>query len=312
MNAHSRAKTTPRSRELLIQRVEAEGWSRREAATAFGLSRRTVQKWVRRWRQEGLSGLETRSSRPSGCPSATPESVRRRIEELRRHRLTGSAIAELVRLPRSTVSRLLRRMGLGRLSALDPKPAVVRYEHSEPGSLLHVDTKKLGRFHRAGHRVTGNRTVDSHGAGWEFAHVSVDDHSRVAYVEMLPDERETTVFSFFERMLDWFADRGVLVRRVMTDNGSAYRSRSLRALLESRGIRHIFTRPYRPRTNGKAERFIQSALREWAYRRPYRTSYQRRKALLPWLHHYNFHRKHHSLAGLPPASRVNNLLSYDS
>jgi transposase InsO family protein len=203
-------------------------------------------------------------------------------------------------------------MGLGRLSALDPKPQVVRYEHSEPGSLIHVDTKKLGRFRRAGHRVTGNRTVDSQGAGWEFAHVSVDDHSRVAYVEMLPDERETTVCSFFERMLDWYADRGVLVRRVMTDNGSAYRSRSLRARLESRGIRHIFTRPYRPRTNGKAERFIQSALREWAYRRPYTTSYQRRKALPRWLHHYNFHRKHHSLAGLPPASRVNNLLSFDS
>lgn len=312
MNVHSRAKTTPRSRELLIQRVEAEGWSRREVATALGLSRRTVQKWLRRWRQEGLAGLETRSSRPRACPSATPENVRRRIEELRRHRLTGSAIAELVSLPRSTVGRLLRGMGLGRLSALDSKPTIVRYEHSEPGSLIHVDSKKLARFRRAGHRVTGTRTKESLGVGWEFAHVSVDDHSRVAYVEMLADERELSVVGFFERMLAWYQRRGIKVRRVLTDNGSAYRSKRLRALLQCLGIRHIFTKPYRPRTNGKAERFIQSALREWAYRHPYRTSYQRRKALPRWLHHYNFHRKHHSLAGHPPASRVNNLLSYDS
>lgn len=312
MNAHSRAKTTPRSRELLVRRIQAEGWSRREAAEAFGLSRRTVQKWLKRWRLEGVDGLQTRSSRPKLCPSATPQTLCQRIEELRRRRLTGWAIAELLRLPRSTVGRLLRRMNLGRLSVLDPKPEIVRYEHAEPGSLIHVDTKTLGRFRRAGHRVTGNRAVESPGVGWEFAHVCVDDHSRLAYVEILPDEREPSVLTFFERMLAWYQRHGIPVKRVLTDNGPAYRAKSLRALLHGRRIRHIFTKPYRPRTNGKAERFIQSALREWAYRRPYSTSYQRRKALPRWLHHYNFHRKHHSLAGLPPASRVNNLMSFDS
>jgi transposase InsO family protein len=226
--------------------------------------------------------------------------------------MTGEVIAQQVKRPRATVGRILRQFGLGQLSSLRPKPTPIRYERDEPGDLIHVDIKKLGRFRRQGHRMTGDRRRDSPGAGWECAHVAVDDHSRLAFVEMLADEKELTVVSFFEEMLAWYSSMGLHVKRVMTDNGSAYRSRALRKLLEARGIRHLFTRPYRPQTNGKAERFIQSALREWAYRRPYATSAHRRRALPRWLHHYNYHRRHSSLHGRPPISRVNNLMSCDS
>jgi len=312
MNVHRRAKTHPWSRELLVHRVLEERWSRSEAAVAAGVSVRTVAKWLRRFKLEGQAGLRDRSSRPSRSPTATPERLRRRIEELRRAGMTAEVIALQVKSSRATVGRILRQLGLGKLSALQPKLTPLRYEREAPGDLVHVDIKKLGRFRQRGHRVTGDRRLCSPGAGWECAHVAVDDYSRLAYVEVLADEREPTVISFFEAMLTWYQGMGLHVKRVMTDNGPGYRSRALRALLEARGIRHLFTRPYRPQTNGKAERFIQSATREWAYRRPYATSGHRRRALPRWLHHYNFHRRHSSLDGRPPISRVNNLMSCDS
>ena len=312
MNVHSRAKTQPWSRELLVRRVVELGWSRAKAATAAGVSVRTVAKWLRRFREEGRAGLQERSSRPARSPTATPTSVRRRIEELRRRRMTGQAIAWQVQRSRATVARILRQIGLARLWALEPKKPVIRYERQTPGELIHVDIKKLGRFRQQGHRVTGDRTRTSPGAGWECAHVAVDDHSRLAYVRVLADEREPTVISFFEEMLAWYESMGLRVQRVMTDNGPGYKSKALGALLQARGIRHLFTPPYHPEVNGKAERFIQTALREWAYGKRFKTSRQRRRGLSRWLHHYNFHRRHSALDGRPPAYRVNNLMSFDS
>ncbi len=216
----------------------------------------------------------------------------------------------------ATVARYLKRMGLNRLSALEPAPIVVRYERAEPGSLVHMDTKKLGRFFRPGHRVTGNRQVASDGAGWEFAHVLIDDATRLSYVEVLADERKTTIIAFVSRARDYFKSLGIEIQELMTDNGPGYRSKLLARFLESLNVRHLTTRAYRPQTNGKAERFIQTLQREWAYGRRYATSYQRTKALWPWLHDYNWHRPHGSLGRRPPISRLgftmNNLVRHHS
>jgi transposase InsO family protein len=237
------------------------------------------------------------------------------IERLRRQRMPGDRIARQLGLPRSTVGAVLRRLGLGRLKALDPMPPVVRYQRERPGELLHFDTKKLGRIEGVGHRITGRRSGAinrHHGIGWEALHVCIDDASRLAYTELLPDEKKENAIAFLGRALDWFSRHGVDVERVMTDNGSAYRSHAFRAACARAGLKHIRTRPYTPRTNGKAERFIQSALREWAYARAYPRSYHRIAALPAWLHAYNWHRPHASLAGQPPMSRLglsrNNLL----
>ena len=312
MNAHSRAKTNPRSRELIVERV-AEGWSRREAAQALGLSVRTVAKWLRRYRQEGLAGLVDRTSRPWNSPTRTPENLRRRVLQLRQGRLVGREISETMGLPRATVSRILRMAGVGRLRSLQPPEPPNRYELPNPGDLLHIDIKKLARIVGGpGHRIHGDRTRKKRGVGYEHVYVCIDDHSRLSYVEPLRSEDKHTAAAFLQRAIAWYRASGIQPRRLLTDNGKVFTSGPFEEILVKASIRHGFTRHYRPRTNGKAERFIQTMLREWAYRRSYSSSAKRRHALPRWLHYYNFHRQHSSLGGKPPVSRVNNLLSRDS
>ena len=304
MKLHPNAKTTPEARWLLVCRVLREGWTVRDAAQALGVSPRTAYKWLARYREEGRRGLADRRSRPHRMPRRTPARVVRRIEQLRRRRLTTWEIAERVPVAASTVSRILRRLGLHRLSRLEPEEPVRRYERETPGELLHLDTKKLARIRRVGHRIHGDRTRRVYGAGWEFAHVCVDDHTRLAYVEVLPDERAETTTAFLSRALAWFGKRGIPVQRVMTDNGNAYVSHVFAALCQQRGIRQIFTKPYTPKTNGKAERFIQTLTQRWAYKRPYRSSALRTAALKPWLRHYNHKRPHRALGMKPPMARL--------
>jgi transposase InsO family protein len=235
------------------------------------------------------------------------------IERLRRERMTGPAIARALGMARSTVGLILRRMGLGKLAALEPKVPVVRYEHSHPGEMIHLDIKKLGRFDVAGHRVTGDRQLGrSRRAGWDFLHVCIDDASRLAYTEILPSEGQHDTTAFLQRALAWLARHGVSVQRVMTDNGSAYRSKLFAGALAQAAARHVRTRPYTPRTNGKAERFIQTSLREWAYAKPYASSAQRALAIGPWTDAYNLNRPHAGIGGLTPWQRVNNLLGNDN
>lgn len=308
MKIHSGSKTCPSSRALLVNRVLREGMDRRTVAKSLGISIRTVQTWLRRYRLEGEKGLLDRSSAPHNSSSRWPGATVHRILELRRMGLTAVLVARTCGVPRSTVGRVLRRYRLSRKRELEPKEPVRRYEHENPGDLLHADIKKLGRIGQPGHRVNGDRRTHVRGIGWEYAHVCIDDHSRLAYAEVLPDERKTTTTGFLERAFRFYSERGILPRRLLTDNGAAYRSHQVRRLCEAWHVRHCFTRPYRPRTNGKAERFIQTALREWAYRRPYSRSAQRRLWLPRWLHFYNQHRQHSALAGRPPASRVNNLV----
>lgn len=307
MKIHSGSKTCPRSRALLVQRVLA-GEPRRTVARELGVSLRTVQSWLRRYRLEGEPGLLDRSSAPRSPHRRWRAATVDRILELRRMGLTAVMVARTCGVPRATVGRFLRRHRLSRRRDIQPQIPVNRYEHEAPGDLLHADIKKLGRIGRPGHRVNGDRRSRVRGIGWEFAHVCIDDHSRLAYVEVLADERRVTTTAFLERAFRFYADRGIRPRRLLTDNGAAYRSSDVRRLCDAWHVQHRFTRPYRPRTNGKAERFIQTALREWAYRRPYSRSAQRRLWLPRWLHFYNHHRPHSALAGRPPASRVNNLV----
>lgn len=307
MKMHSGAKTCLWSRVLLVHRVLRDGWDRREVARSLGISLRTVQKWLGRHRLEGLEGLKDRSSAPRGRPRQWSTAAVERVLQLRRMGLSGVAVAHSCGVPRSTVSRILRRHRLSRRRDIEPSEPVRRYEYAAVGDLLHVDTKKLARIGVVGHRIHGDRTRQRRGLGWEFVHVCVDDHSRLSYVEVLGDERQQNTEAFLNRAFNFFAARGARPHRLLSDNGSAYRSRTVRRLCQSWGVRHIFTKPYRPRTNGKAERFIQTALREWAYRQPYSRSTQRTLALRSWLHYYNHHRQHSALGGRPPASRVNNL-----
>jgi len=301
---HRNAKTTPYAREQIVDRVRHLGWSIHDAAQAFGVSERTAYRWLARARAEGAAGLEDRSSCALRIHRRTAPHRVRRIERLRHQRLTAAQIASRMGMPRSTVAAVLKRAGLEQLSCLAPRPPVVRYERARPGELLHLDVKKLGRFRRVGHRITGDRQRGHARGGWEFAHVGIDDHSRVAFVELLADERAETSAAFLRRVVRWFRKQGVRVERVITDNGGGYVSREFRRVCAELGIRHLRTRPYRPETNGKAERFIQSMLREWAYRRPYRTSRQRAKRLAPWLQYYNRQRPHSALKQLPPLSRI--------
>jgi transposase InsO family protein len=293
---------TPKGREALVRRAMAEGVG--PAAKAVGLSRRTVAKWCARWRREGQAGLLDRSSRPRRLARCTAKPVVDRVLALRHERLVAAAIAERVRLPRSTVGAILRRHGLGRLKALQPAVPVVRYERASPGELLHVDIKKLGRIGRVGHRIHGDRTTRVRGIGWEYAHVAVDDHSRLAYLDVLPDETAESCTAFLERALRFYGRHGITVQRVLSDNGPGYRSQLFNAVCGAEHIRHLYTRPYTPRTNGKAERLVQTLLREWAYARPYTSSRQRTAALRPWLKHYNHRRPHGGLGLRPPISRV--------
>jgi transposase InsO family protein len=318
MKLHANARTCPNSRRLLVRRIEEEGWSLRAAAEAAGLSERSARKWLARWRSGGDAGLLDRSSAPKRIPHRTPKATVDLIERLRRVRMTAAEIAEALELALSTVSVWLKRLGLGKRSRLEPPEPPNRYERSRPGELVHVDVKKLGRFERAGHRVTGRRrgrltqtTEAGRGrgvVGWEFGHVCVDDATRLAYVEVLADERGETAVGFLRRAVAWFSARGVRVERVMTDNGSPYVSAVHATACRELGLKHLRTRPYRPRTNGKAERFIQTMLREWAYGRIYRSSTERRVQLLPWLERYNYRRKHGSLGKRPPAARLSELI----
>jgi transposase InsO family protein len=313
MNVHKNARLTPLGRAVMISRIEDEGWSLARAAEAAGLSKRTASKWLGRQRSGGERRLHDRSSAPLRCPRRTPADVTARIEALRRQRMTGPAIAQALGLARSTVGSILRRLGLGKLAALDPKVPIVRYERAAPGEMIHLDIKKLGKFNVQGHRVTGDRRLGrSRKAGWDFLHVCVDDASRLAYTEILPSEGQHDTTAFLERALAWLARHGVLVQRVMTDNGSAYRSRLFAKALQAAGARHVRTRPYTPRTNGKAERFIQTSLREWAYGQPYACSDDRAKAIKPWTDSYNLARPHSGIKGLTPWQRMNNLLGNDN
>jgi transposase InsO family protein len=310
MRIHGNARTCPNSRRLLVRRIEEEGWSLMAAAEAAGISERTARKWLGRWRSEGEAGLLDRSSAPRRVPSRLPADRLAAIEALRRLRMTAAEIAEALGMALSTVSRWLARIGLGRRSALAPPEPPNRYERKRPGELIHVDVKKLGRILRPGHRVTGNRRdrfTDARGygvAGWEFVHVCVDDATRLAYVEVLGDERGETAVGFLRRAVGWFASMGVKVERVMSDNGSCYRSHLHAQACRELGLRHLRTRPYRPRTNGKAERFIQTLTNGWAYGAVYGNSAERTAALSGWLTHYNFTRRHGSLGHRPPAARL--------
>ena len=304
MKLHPNARTTPYAREQIAARVLQLGWSVEDAAQAAAVSVRTAYRWIARYRCEGLEGLRDRTCRARRIAHRTPPRKVQRIERLRRRRLTAAQIAARLRMPRSTVAAVLKRCGLERLSRLHPKPAVVRYEREQPGELLHLDVKKLGRFRRVGHRITGDRRRRHRRGGWEFAHVCIDDHSRLAYVEVLANECADTTQAFLRRAVRWFQRQGIRIQRVLTDNGGGYVSHRFRQACEELGLRHLRTRPYRPETNGKAERFIQTMLREWAYQRPYRTSNQRTKQLVPWLRYYNHKRPHGALKGLTPQSRI--------
>jgi transposase InsO family protein len=311
MNVHKNARLTPVGRALMADRIE-QGWPVKAAAQAAGVSTVTAYKWRRRHRLGGERRHHDRSSAPRRCPRRTPEPQVAEIERLRRQRMSGPAIAQALGMAVSTVGAVLRRLGLGKLANLDPKPAVIRYERSAPGEMIHLDIKKLGRFDIEGHRITGDRRKgSSRGAGWDFVHVCVDDASRLAYTEILPSERKEDTTAFLERALAWLARHGVSVERVMTDNGSAYRSKLFAQALQTAGARHVRTRPYTPRTNGKAERFIQTSLREWAYARPYASSRERTQAIKPWTDSYNLNRPHTGIKGLTPWQRVNNLLGND-
>jgi len=303
MNIHENARTTPASRALLVRRVLEEGWRPMEAAEAAGVSRRTVYKWLRRFQHEGEAGLRDRSSRASHLAHALPSEWLDIIEYLRHFRQPACLIGKQLSLPRSTVSAVLARRGLGPQRALEPPRPPCRYERRRPGDLLHLDIKKLARFWRPGHRVTGDRARVSRGAGWEFVHVAIDDHSRLAYVEILPNERGTTCVEFLQRAVAWFAHQGIAIRRLLTDNGTGYRSHRFRTACHSLNLRHLRTKPRTPQTNGKAERFIQTLLREWAYGRVYLSSAIRAKHLPRWLRFYNQERPHASLNYLPPISR---------
>jgi transposase InsO family protein len=288
----------------MCHRVRNEGWTVGEAADAFGVSTRTVFRWLARW--DAGEAMTDRSSAPGKVPGRTPAKVEAHIERLRRLRWTSTRIAGTLGLPTSTVCAVLKRIGLNRLSRLEPPEPPNRYCRRHAGELVHVDVKKLGRFTRPGHRVTGRGPGrhSSGGKGWDAVHVCVDDATRLAYVEVLPNELATTTVGFLERAIAWFAERGVEVRQVMSDNGSPYKSNLWARTCAERGIEHLRTRPYRPRTNGKAERFIQTMLREWAYAATYRSSNQRTKALNPRLEYYNCRRPHGSLGKNTPISRL--------
>lgn len=307
MNSHKNARLGFAGRVCLVERVVQDGWTGAQAATAFGVSARTVWKWVARYRVGGAEALRDRSARPHRSPRQLRPTLERRITALRRQRLSGPRIADRLGLPLSTVGDVLRRLGLGRLPPLAPRPPIVRYEREHPGELLHIDAKKLGRIvGGVGHRITGDRT--RRGAtrqiGYETLHVAIDDASRVAYAELLPDETAASAVVFLEHAVAWLAGLGIRVGSVMTDNAFCYTQRTYATAMQRLALRHLRTRPYTPRTNGKAERFIQTALREWAYARPYRSSAQRAGALGAFLAHYNTTRPHTAHGRRPPISRL--------
>jgi transposase InsO family protein len=320
MDVHDNARLTPRGREAMVRSVVDGGLTQAQAARRFHTSAKTVGKWVGRFRAEGARGLRDRSSRPLSSPSQTALATCDTVEAMRRQRRTQAAIAVETGLSPATVSRILRRRGLSRLSAIEPAEPRPRYERATPGEIIHLDIKKLGRFNAVGHRITGDRTGQSNqrsagaGPGWEFVHIAIDDHSRFAFSQVMPDEKQASAVAFLQAAVNHYRRLGVDVVRIMTDNGSCYKSRMFAKACRRLGVKHIRTKPYTPQTNGKAERFIQTALREWAYATAFDTSEQRRAELPRWLHRYNWHRPHASLGGEPPISRLpltrNNLLTH--
>jgi hypothetical protein len=284
--------------------VLLEGWSLAAAAEAAGVSERTAWKWVDRFRREGEAGLEDRASAPKTVPGRTPPEREQLILTLRELRFTGPEIAETLGMPLSTVGAVLERYGLGKLPRLQPEEPANSYERPRPGELVHIDVKKLGRIGRPGHRVHGDRRAQVRGIGWEFVHVAIDDATRLAYVEVLEDEKGTTAASFLRRAVSFFRRYGIRVERVLTDNGSCYRAVVHAIACRALGVRHLRTRPYRPQTNGKAERFIRTLVDGWAYGAVYRTSNERTAALAGWLDWYNRLRPHRSLARKPPLTRL--------
>jgi transposase InsO family protein len=310
MNIHKNARLTPAGRAAMVRRVVEGGQTPKALSEAVGVCPRTVRKWVERFRAEGVAGLRDRSSRPHRVRRPTPPETVARIEVLRRQRWTGAQIAREAGVSKATVSRILRRLGLNRLKALEPCEPVRRYERQHPGEMIHIDIKKLGRIDGIGHRITGDRRGQSNrrgrgqGLGWEFVHVCIDDASRIAFAQVMPNERKDSAVAFLKAALAYYQSLGVTVARVMTDNGSCYRAFDFRDACRNLGLKHIRTRPYTPKTNGKAERFIQSALREWAYAQAYTHSDLRTAELPRWLHRYNWHRPHGSLDAKTPISRL--------
>jgi transposase InsO family protein len=317
MNIHKNARLTPIGRERLVQAV-LSGQTPEAAAHAAGVCPRTARKWLARFKAEGRAGLMDRSSRPKRLYRPTPAAIVRQVEVLRRQRFTGKHIAADLGVSPATVSRILRRLGLNRMRDLEPAEPVRRYEREHPGDMIHIDIKKLGRFDKVGHRITGDRTgqSNSRGVGWEFVHVCIDDHSRVAFSQIKPDEKADSAVPFLKAAVAYYKSLGITVTRVMTDNGSCYKAFAFRDACRDLGLKHIRTKPYTPKTNGKAERFIQTALREWAYALAYPTSDHRADQLPVWLHRYNWHRPHGGIKSQTPISRLglagNNLLRLHS
>ena len=312
MNIHKNARLTVIRRLELVRDIVHNGFTPCTAAVVHGVTGPSARKWLGRYLAEGDTGLRDRSSKPKRSPKKIRPEEALAIVELRRRRLTHARIAASLGVSKSTVGRVLKRAGLSRLSDLEPCEPIVRYEHERPGDLIHIDTKKLGRILRMGKRIPGS----SHNpikAGWEYLFVAIDDHARIGFTDMYPDEQKTSAVQFLSNTVVYFQSLGVRVKRVLTDNGSAFRSKMFATVCRALGLKHSFTRPYRPQTNGKAERFIQSALREWAYGIPYHHSSERTAMLERWTHHYNWHRPHQGIKGLAPISRLaqsgNNLLT---
>lgn len=317
MNIHKNARLTPRGRERLVLAI-LSGQMPEAAARAAGVCPRTARKWLARYRQEGAAGLMDRSSRPQRVRSPTALETAAEAVDLRRQRLPGKEIALRLGLSPATVCRILQRAGLSRARDLDPPPPPNRYEHPRPGAMVHMDVKKLGRFSGVGHRITGDRATAkrSLGRGWEFVHVAIDDNSRIAFSKIMPDEKQESSIAFLKAARAYYRSLGIRIERVMTDNGSCYKARAFAKACRRRGIKHVRTKPYTPRTNGKAERFIKTALDEWAYARAFETSELRAAELPKWLHRYNHHRPHSAIGDKPPISRLpnsgNNLLRVHS
>jgi transposase InsO family protein len=313
MDYHKNARTTVWSREQMSRRVIENGCTLAAAAAAANVSARTAAKWVRRFREWGCAGLADRTCRPHRLHRPTSPERAELVEQLRRQRWTGLRISQQTGLSRATVSRILRRRKLSRTRDLEPRQPVHRYEHERPGDLLHLDIKKLGRIARPGHRVTGNLADRTRRVGWEYVHVAIDDHSRIAFSAIFANEKAGSTVAFLGQALAYYQRFGIHFKAVLTDNGPAYRSRAFAAACRALAIKHRFTRPYTPRTNGKAERFIRTALQEWAYAQTYQNSEQRRDQITRWLHEYNWHRPHTSLNHNSPISRAgldrNNLLT---
>lgn len=306
MNIHKNARLTPLRREEMALAVIEGHVSQAQAARVYGVSAKIVSRWVERFKAGGRQAMLDRSSRPHDIPRQTGQALAERIITLRRQRLTGKHIALETGVSPATVSRVLKRAGLSRLKDIEPAAPIVRYEYDHPGGLIHLDIKRLGRFERIGHRITGDRTgqSNSRGVGWEYVHVAIDDASRIAFTDIFQDEKAMSAVACLKAAVAYYRKLGITVTRVMTDNGPCYKSHAFRDACRDLSLKHIRTRPYTPRTNGKAERFIQTALREWAYARAYETSEQRKQHLPQWTHNYNWHRPHGSLSSKPPISRL--------